>query len=138
MEVEVEQNATFKPALSSRSERIINRKREEAVREVATGNAHRAGKQVEQLAPAAERLYNLAKAKKAEAKGKGKAGKGTSGTGAGGRSGPATAPKTQAIVENSVFFQGPCADFLVRQQTFEDARTQRRELRRKIAEGDMK
>ena len=48
------------------------------------------------------------------------------------------APKTDKIVQNSVFFQGPCSDFLVRQQTFEDARVQRRELRRKIVESDNK
>lgn len=134
MEVETEQNATFKPAISSRSERIVHRKREEAVREVATGHGSRAaGRQANELAPAGERLYNLAKQKKAKSSG----GSQERNKGPGGAP-PATAPKTQAIVENSVFFQGPCADFIVRQQTFEDARNQRRELRRKIAEGDMK
>lgn len=42
------------------------------------------------------------------------------------------APKTDQIVKDSIFFQGPCADFVTRQQTFEDAREQRREVQRNI------
>lgn len=167
MEVEVEQNATFKPAISSNSERIINRKREEAVRTIATGaNTGSSSSSVsngrqniakQQLAPANERLYNLSKQRRTRPGGvegnvgnKVTGGSSSSSTGSGMKRDynaeetenqhnmKKTAPKTDAIIQNSVFFQGPCVDFIVRQQTFEDARNQRRELRRKIAEGDMK
>jgi len=138
LEVERSENATFRPKLSAASERLIQKKREEAIHMLESGQDVD-GEAALFVQNASERLYQVGKF----VGGGGKAGAAAAAAGSAGNheSGGATsklAPKTDAIVQQSVFFQGPCADFLVRQQTFEDARAQRRELRRKIAEADVK
>ncbi|CAD7950561.1 unnamed protein product [Amoebophrya sp. A25] len=164
LEVEKRENATFKPKLSAASERMIQKKREEALRMVETGQDVD-GEATLFVQNASERLYQVGKRKSQEQAfmeqqathpaairggGGSRAGSRVDQTGMGTstllgdlhdqdlQSGGVLAPKTEEIVKNSVFFQGPCADFLTRQQTFEDARTQRRELRRKIADSDLK
>ncbi|CAD7939132.1 unnamed protein product [Amoebophrya sp. A120] len=132
MEVERRENATFRPKLSAASERMIQKKREEAQRLVASGQDVD-GEAALFVQNAADRLYHVGKLKKQLEQQDG-AGQMVMDA----ATAKLSAPKTDAIVEQSVFFQGPCSDFLVRQQTFEDARTQRRELRRKIQEADMK
>eukprot|EP00397_Hematodinium_sp_SG-2012_P030667 GEMP01032502.1.p1 GENE.GEMP01032502.1~~GEMP01032502.1.p1 ORF type:complete len:521 (+),score=142.93 GEMP01032502.1:165-1727(+) len=111
MEEELKHDFTFTPAISSRSEQIVQRKRSEAMRGMEDADI---------LEPVENRLYNLQyrESRKVDQ---------DNCPASGGAA--HLAPKSEEIIKTSVYFQGPYKNFLHRQRAFQDAKEQRRECR---------
>lgn len=109
-----EQPCSFQPKISNRSERIVQKRREDLCSsDPATG--------VKFLGPVEERLYAHARAKQQFEE--------FSETSSELLSTQVMDDASRRICEGSIYFQGSQADFLVRQQTFEMARQKRLEVR---------
>jgi len=111
-------DCNFRPKISARSSRLVQQRRDRLYRAASQG----CREAIAELGPVEDRLYNQALAqgeRRAE----------LSGGAASGLGQPSLDGGSRRLCESSVYFQGAQSDFLSRQQTFEQARQRRMEVR---------
>jgi len=114
MEEEMKFDHTFTPALSTKSEQIVQKKRSEARRNMDDSDV---------LEPVENRLYNIStrENKKSHDDNDKNLNGGVSTT-------SRMARKSEEIIKSSVYFKGPYKSFLQRQRAFQDAKEKRLDL----------
>lgn len=120
---ELRSNCSFQPQISSRSEKLVQRRRDRLQQIAAQGDAE----SLKLLGSVEERLYSDAQAalqRKAARQENADLQTST----------PSVDEESRRICKTSVYFQGPQQDFLTRQQTFELAKQRRMEVRAQHAE----
>eukprot|EP00929_Paragymnodinium_shiwhaense_P115453 TRINITY_DN8433_c0_g1_i1.p1 TRINITY_DN8433_c0_g1~~TRINITY_DN8433_c0_g1_i1.p1 ORF type:complete len:610 (-),score=148.97 TRINITY_DN8433_c0_g1_i1:241-2070(-) len=118
---------SFRPKISERSEKIVQKRRDDTYRSVSQGDP--AG--IKMLGKVEDRLYAEAqvfeqrRAMRAETASEG-----------GSVCAPSVDQESRRICKSSIYFQGPQQDFLTRQQTFEAAKQKRMEVRAQRVDSD--
>lgn len=120
---------TFQPRISQRSEKIVERKREDAVRSLSHDVSCNAGVGI--LGPVEDRLYQEAKEFDRRRSALEDKGNDTFEM-----SSVSIDSQSEKIFKSSVYFQGAQQDFLTRQQKFEAARDRRMQLRTQHADAE--
>jgi len=121
---DVRSDCSFQPRISGRSERIVQKKRDEMYRALSQGD----GQCLKMLGPVEDRLYAEAEVQNQKRLGKQDSISESS------QPMPSVDDMSRKICKQSVYFQGPQQDFLTRQQTFELAKQRRLEVRAQHAE----
>lgn len=122
------QECSFQPRISSRSERIVQKKRDDLFKSI--GQDDDAREHMKLLGPVEDRLYAEAQALEQRRALRYGCSSDVS------TSAPSVDEESKKICKNSVYFQGAQQDFLTRQQTFELARKRRMEVRTQHAAAD--
>lgn len=115
---------SFQPRISERSERLVQKKRDDMYKSVSQGDPSC----LKMLGPVEDRLYAEAQAREQR-----RAAPMDSVTD-GSVSAPSVDEESRRICKASVYFQGAQQDFLTRQQTFELAKQRRMEVRSQRAD----